>query len=451
MANPPGKITRWLQRAPAGVLSGYAVACAFSAYFFVYAFRKPFAAATYPGLHFADTDIELKTAFVVSQILGYTVAKYLGVKLNSEATRSRRMPAIIALVALSELALLLFGAVPPGWKVAAIFLNGLPLGLVWGLFVQYLEGRRTSDFLLSGLACSFIVASGVFKDIGRAMLAGNPLPVLGLSLPNPFPPLTEFWMPAATGALFAPAFLLAIWLLNQVPAPTVGDIAARTEREPMNHQRRWQFLMTYLPGIAPLVIAYVFLTIFREYRDNYMVDILNQLGYSYDANKSIMTNIELGVAIGVLAIMSLLFLVKDNRRALLAVFAVIASGFILIGVATLLHASGAISGFWWMALIGLGGYMAYVPYNSVLFDRLMASTHFVGTAVFAIYVADSAGYTGNCIVQLGKDLFAAHTTRAQFLENYCLDLSLVGTLMVLAGGLYFWRTNRNTNLPQTPV
>src|SRR5438309_2336895 len=120
MTKPSGRITRRLERAPAGVLSGYAVACAFCAYFFVYAFRKPFAAATYPGLHFAGSEIELKTAFVVSQILGYTVAKYLGVKLNSEAKRARRMPTIIVLVALAEIALVLFAAVPPQWKVAAI-------------------------------------------------------------------------------------------------------------------------------------------------------------------------------------------------------------------------------------------------------------------------------------------------------------------------------------------
>jgi hypothetical protein len=210
----------------------------------------------------------------------------------------------------------------------------------------------------------------------------------------------------------------------------------------MNIERRWQFLLTYLPGIAPLVLAYVFLTIFREYRDNYMVDVLDQLGYGYTANKDIMTRIEFGVAIGVLTIMAFLFLVKDNRRALLAVLVVIATGFIVIGTATLLHATGQISGFWWMALIGLGGYMAYVPYNSVLFDRLMASTHFVGTAVFAIYVADSAGYTGNCIVQLGKDVFAAETTRTQFLEVFCYVLAIVGTTAVAAGGFYFWRNNQ---------
>ncbi len=444
MLNSGSRLTRWLGSAPASVLNSYAVGCAFFAYFFVYAFRKPFLAATYSGLHFAGSGIYLKTAFVVSQILGYTVAKYLGVKLNSEATRSRRLPAIIALVVIAELALVLFGAAPPEWKVAAIFFNGLPLGLVWGLFVQYLEGRRTSDFLLSGLACSFIVASGVFKDVGRAMLAGGPLPMLGIQLPNPFPALGEFWMPAAAGLFFAPAFLFVIWLLDQMPEPTLADRAARTEREPMGAARRRQFLRTYLPGIVLLVVAYVLLTTFREYRDNYMVEILDQLGYSYAANTSIMTNIELGVGLGVLGVMSLLFMVKDNRRALVAVFFVIAAGFLLIGIATLLHARGTIDGFWWITLIGLGGYMAYVPYNSVLFDRLMASTHFVGTAVFAIYLADSAGYTGSCVVQLGKDLFASQLSRAKFLQAFCFLIAVVGTVCVSAGGVYFSRVRQGS-------
>ena len=45
-----------------------------------------------------------------------------------------------------------------------------------------------------------------------------------------------------------------------------------------------------------------------------------------------------------------------------------------------------------MILNGLGVYLAYVPYGSVLFDRLIASTGVVSTAVFAIYVADFIGY-----------------------------------------------------------
>ena len=307
------------------MLNGYAVFTAFAAYFCVYAYRKPFTAATYEGLQFAGTEIQLKTALVVSQILGYTFAKYLGIKFVSEAERGRRMGMLLGLIAFAEFALLLFAVAPPAWKVVAIFLNGVPLGMVFGLVVRYLEGRRTSDILLAGLACSFIVSSGVFKDVGRALLAGDAIRFFGLPLPNPLPPLDEFWMPAATGLLVLPLFLLAVWLLNQVPEPTPEDMAARTEREPMTGPRRRQFLLAYLPGLLPLITAYVFLTVFRDYRDNYMVDVLDQLGYAYAQNKDIMSRMELGVALGVLATMSLLYLIKDNRRGLLAILAVIAA------------------------------------------------------------------------------------------------------------------------------
>jgi len=179
--------------------------------------------------------------------------------------------------------------------------------------------------------------------------------------------------------------------------------------------------------------------IFRDYRDNYQVDVLKQLGYMTAENKASLTNMEFGVALAVLMSMCLMYLIRDNRRALFAVLAAVAVGFLIIGASTLLHMSGMISGFWWVALIGFGGYLAYVPYNSVLFDRLMASTHFVGTAVFCIYLADSAGYTGSCLVQLGKDLLAAQTSRAEFLQYFSLVLSVVGTLSIAAGGVYFWR------------
>jgi len=261
--------------------------------------------------------------------------------------------------------------------------------------------------------------------------------MLGMGVPNPLPPLDEFWMPAATGFLFFPAFLVAIGLLNQLPEPTARDIAARTEREPMDKIRRRAFLWLYLPGIVPLVTAYVVLTALRDYRDAYLVDVLNELGYS--AHKAMISRMEFGVGLGVLATMALLYWIKDNQRALMTALAVIVAGFLIIGIASLLHLAGQISGFWWAALIGLGLYMAYVPYNSVLFDRLMASTGFVGTAVFAIYVADSAGYTCSVSVQVGKDLLAAEASRVQFLQGLGLLVSAVGAVSTMAAGIYFGR------------
>lgn len=67
---------------------------------------------------------------------------------------------LLTLIAIAELALLGFALAPTEFKGLALFFNGLPLGMVWGIVVRYLEGRRSSEFLLAGLSCSFIVASG---------------------------------------------------------------------------------------------------------------------------------------------------------------------------------------------------------------------------------------------------------------------------------------------------
>ena len=78
-----------------------------------------------------------------------------------------------------------------------------------------------------------------------------------------------------------------------------------------------------------------------------------------------------------------------------------------------------------------------MSYNTVLFDRLMASTHFVGTAVFAMYLADSVGYTGSVAVQLGKDLLVGESSRLEFLQRFAIFLSLFGAISLISAWMYF--------------
>ena len=212
----------------------------------------------------------------------------------------------------------------------------------------------------------------------------------------------------------------------------------------MNNLRRGQFLRLYLPGLTAVIAAYVLLTAFRDYRDNYAVEILDQLGYRYSDHKFALSRMELIVAAGVLTATALLYLIKDNQRGLIAVFGMILSGMLLVGASTWLYDYRTISGWWWMVLTGLGCYLAYVPFNTVLFDRLLASTRFVGTAVFGIYLADSAGYSGSIVLQLGKDLFAEQTSRLEFMLGFAWFVSFAGSILIAAGCLYFWRRNLKT-------
>jgi len=419
-------LTPWLRSAPRGVLAVYAIAASFGVYFLMFAFRKPFAAAEYEGLRFLGGRIDLKTALVVSQVFGYMLCKYAGIKICSEITRAWRAAALVGAILWAEAALLLFAVVPDDWKVLAIFLNGVPLGMVWGLVVWYLEGRRTSELLLAGMSCSYIVASGVVKDVG-------------LTLMRHFE-LAEAWMPAATGLCFLPAYLLAVWLLNQLPDPDPADVAARVEREPMHGRRRAAFFLRFLPGLVLLVVVYFFLNAYREFRDNFGLELFAALGYR--DKPAIFARTEIPVAFGVMAALAALNLVKDNRRGLLGAFGIIAAGLVLTGTATLLLDRGWIDGLTWMILVGLGTYLAYVPFGSVLFDRMIASTRAVGTAVFAIYVADALGYTGTISVLLYKGIFAGDVPPLRFFLGYGYFLSAGGTVLLGLAAMYFWHNSR---------
>jgi hypothetical protein len=414
-------LARWLETAPTPWFVVYAMAAAFTTYFCMYAFRKPFAAAQFSGLKFLGTSVDLKTAFAISQIVGYALSKYLGVKVCSEATRAARPLLLVGLIGAAEGALLLFALLPNDWKIVALFLNGLPLGMVWGLVVAYLEGRQTSELLLAGLSCSFIVSSGAVKDVGRYLMTAHRV--------------AEAWMPFATGLAFLPLFLGSVWLLDQLPRPTPADEAARVARPPLSAPERLAFVRRFFLGLVLLLVVYFFLTAFRDFRDNFAVEVLGDLGYG--TSQTVLTRTELLVALGVMAAMALLNLIRDNRRGLAGAFALMVIGLLLMAGGTWLLDHNGIDGFWWMVLIGLGAYLAYVPYNSVLFDRLIASTRVTGTAVFAIYVADAAGYTGSVGVQLYKDLAAVQMSRLQFLRAFTYILSLGGALLLAASCLYF--------------
>jgi len=418
-----------LSRSPGAVLVVYASFAAFCTYFCMYAFRKPFAAGLYEGYSFGPLD--LKSALVISQVIGYTISKYLGIKFCSEARGDRRGLALVLLILWAEAALLLFAVAPPQWKVAAIFLNGLPLGMVWGMVCGFLEGRQTSDLLLAVLSASYIMASAVVKDVGRLLMRSDILGGYALS---------ESWMPAATGAMFLVPYLCAVWLLSQLPRPTTDDVTARVDREPMDGVHRMAFLKHFLPGMILLIVVYFFLTAYRDLRDNFGEDLFKEMGYGDELGK--FSRIEIWVAIGVTSAMAMLVLIRNNRRALSGVFVMMAAGTALLGGGTLLFDAGMIRGDTWMMLTGLGAYLAYVPYGAVLFDRLIAATHITATAVFAIYLTDAVGYTGTVGVLLYKEFFQADATYLAFFRGFTYLMAIGGTVLLLAAYAYFHRQHR---------
>ena len=425
-------LTRYLDRSPDLVFSVYAVVAAFTTYFCMYAFRKPFLATSYEDTEMAvrlfGQLLDPKTVFAISQIIGYATSKYLGMKFCSEAQRGRLWLYLLLLILTAWATLLLFAILPAYLKILAIFCNGLPLGMVWGMVVRYLEGRHTSELLLAGLSCSYILASGEVKSVGAWLM--NDVGV------------AEFWMPFATGAIFLIPFFLAVFLLSQLPPPTSEDIRLRSERSIMGRGERWKFLRTFLPGMILLCLAYFFLTAYRDFRDIYQSELFLEMGVT---DSSAFSRTERPIAFGVIASLVVLYFIRNNRLGLIGAYVIMLGGLALMGGSTLLFQLGQIGGETWMILSGLGAYLAYVPYGSVLFDRTIAYTHFAGTAVFAIYLTDAIGYTGSVGIQLFKDLFQGDSSRLGFMLGFTNFMAILGFVLLLLSLLYFLRVKPASN------
>jgi hypothetical protein len=95
-----------------------------------------------------------------------------------------------------------------------------------------------------------------------------------------------------------------------------------------------------------------------------------------------------------------------------------------------------------MILVGVGSYLAYVPYGSILFDRMIARAHVIGTAVFAIYVADALGYTGSMAILLFKDLIAGEVTRLDFFRSFTYILCVGSSGLILASAILILRKRK---------
>jgi MFS family permease len=396
---------------------------AFGAYTSMYSFRKAFAAGTFAGEQYFHVDY--KVWLVIAQVVGYTLSKFYGIKFISELKHNQRAKSILGLIGFAWLALLFFAIIPAPYNIICLFLNGFPLGMIWGLVFSYLEGRKSTEFMAAVLSTSLIFASGFVKTTGRVLM-------------NSFH-ISEYFMPFLTGAIFVLPLLLFVFFLELMPDPTPEDVKLRTKRLPMNAAERRQFLQRFLPGILLTLVIYVLLTIMRDVRDNFEVEIWAGLG---NKDNTIYTKIDTIISVIVLAAMSSLILIRRNLPAFTVIHLMIIGGCLCIFVGTLLFNFGVIGVLPWMTMAGLGLYLGYVPYNAIFFERMIAAFHYKSNVGFIIYVADSIGYLGSVTVLLVKELGRPTISWTQFFREGVMIVGGVGTVCAACSLIYFLQSAR---------
>jgi MFS family permease len=401
-----------LKKSPAIVVI-YISLCAFIIYSCMYGFRKPYTVAAYSNIFFLG--ISYKVCLVIAQVLGYMCSKFYGIKFISAMKPELRAPYIILFIGIAWVSLLLFAIVPPPYNIICMFANGLPLGMVFGLVFGFLEGRRTTELMGAVLATSFIFASGLAKTIGKWLL-------LHFNF-------TDWWMPFTAGAIFIVPLCIGVRLLHQAPPPTASDIAHRNIRMPMTAKERKLFTKQFGVALAPIIFAYAIFTIVRDFSEDFANELWIETGYTNNAGIFAKTNTI--IALIVLTIIGSFFCIKNNYKAFKASHYLVMAGVLLSVLTTVLFNLHVVSPFMWMLFATTGLYLAYLPFNCLYFERMLATYKVDGNIGFVMYIADAFGYLGTVAVLLIKEFIPIKYSWVNFFSFLFYTAGIAGVILII--------------------
>lgn len=401
----------------------WSIVAAFGTYFCMYGFRVPFKAGAYEYTYSFSGNLQLdeKSIFVIAQVVGYTISKFLGIKFVSELPPNRRALAILGLIAFSHLALIGFGIAGRPWNVLFIFLNGLPLGMVFGLVLGFLEGRQTTELLAAGLCTSFILADGVMKSVGQTLIA----------------PFGESWMPAVAGTVFIVPLLFFVWMLSQIPRPSHADESQRQVRTVMNRSDRWAYLHKYAWGLTPIMIVYLLANIIRSIRGDFARELWIDLGVEQAEFATRFTQSEIWVGILVLVINGSCVLFRHNGKAYLSSLSICAAGVLLMLSACFLQSYRMLDPLTFMVLVGLGLYMPYVAIHTTVLERFIALTREKGNLGYLMALVDSTGYFGYVMVLLARKFVKFEGNILQFFIVACTIAGGISLLSIAWSAIHY--------------
>lgn len=90
-----------------------------------------------------------------------------------------------------------------------------------------------------------------------------------------------------------------------------------------------------------------------------------------------------------------------------------------------------------MTCVGLGLYIGYIPFNCILFDRMIATFRQTGNVGFLMYLADSFGYLASVAVIVSKTIFNPSLSWTTVYSNGVILLSVAGIAATVFALGYF--------------
>lgn len=395
----------------------WAGGAALLSYSLVYALRKPYTAASFEGLTFMGSDY--KVAVTTIQILGYVIAKFFGIKIISELKKENRFRFFVGSAILAELALVGFGLLEAPYNVAAMFVNGLSLGCMWGVIFSFIEGRKVTDILASLLGVSMVFSSGVAKSFG--LFAMNEMQI------------DQFWMPAVIGGFALPLLVFMGYMLKRLPQPTAEDIALRNERVVLDGKGRVALFRKYAPILTLLFIGNFMLLVLRDIKEDFLVNILDMSNQS----SWLFARIDTIVTLIILGIFALFAFFRSNIRALLWLMTLVIAGCLTMTYVSFHYETLNLKPVIWLFIQSLSLYIAYLTFQTIFFDRFIACFRIKGNVGFFIALIDFIGYLGTVTLLSTKEFlnielewFALFNHIAGFVGATCSILFIVASILI---------------------
>lgn len=395
----------------------WAGGAALLSYSLVYALRKPYTAASFEGLTFMGSDY--KVAVTTIQILGYVIAKFFGIKIISELKKENRFRFFVGSAILAELALVGFGLLEAPYNVAAMFVNGLSLGCMWGVIFSFIEGRKVTNILASLLGVSMVFSSGVAKSFG--LFAMNEMQI------------DQFWMPAVIGGFALPLLVFMGYMLKRLPQPTAEDIMLRNERVVLDGKGRVALFRKYAPILTLLFIGNFMLLVLRDIKEDFLVNILDMSNQS----SWLFARIDTIVTLIILGIFALFAFFRSNIRALLWLMTLVIAGCLTMTYVSFHYETLDLKPVTWLFIQSLSLYIAYLTFQTIFFDRFIACFRIKGNVGFFIALIDFIGYLGTVTLLSTKEFlnielewFALFNHIAGFVGATCSILFIVASILI---------------------
>jgi len=242
-------------------------------------------------------------------------------------------------------------------------------------------------------------------------------------------------------------FCSFVTLLDAIPEPSAEDRKERSERRNLSPAEMRAFLKKWGPGLFVVTLVYAILTSYRNFRDYFAPELWRDMvGPNFDPSKFTQSEVPVGICTAVAY--SLLYWIKDNKKAFFAILGVMFLGGGVVLTATLIQSAGLVGPLEWMIMVGVGLFMAYIPPGAMMYDRFNGATGHPYTSVFMIYLSDVCGYSITLAVLFYRNFGADANLRY---VDFFHSLSYIAALTVMSGMvvafIYFFFAMRNLHKP----